>query len=364
VWRVRALSELALIDITSLGPADRLLAARQLARACGALSTHAHLDYYLAIWLLDRAEPERAIEVARGSQEIARRFGMAQLHALALVVEGAAHGRLGRRAEMETLLEQGVSRSDGDPTVAGVAWSTGRGIHWLISEDRGRALEAIDTAMTHLRVAPAMANPEQALWALLHTLQDLDGAAACAPVRASGVTIHRLNWALVTLADAVAHGRAGRRDEAERAFAAGDSALAAIPWWRHLVRRLVAEAAIADGWGEPVEWMRDALPDFEARGQDRLAAAARSLLRKAGAPMPRRRQDDAVPPTLRELGVSRRELEVLTLLAEGLPNKEIAERLYLSPRTVERHIANMTAKIGLRTRSELVAFAARHTTIG
>jgi DNA-binding CsgD family transcriptional regulator len=57
-------------------------------------------------------------------------------------------------------------------------------------------------------------------------------------------------------------------------------------------------------------------------------------------------------------------VEVLALLGEGLPNKEIAERLYLSPRTVERHIANMTAKIGLRTRSELVAFAARHMAIG
>jgi DNA-binding CsgD family transcriptional regulator len=289
---------------------------------------------------------------------------MTQLQALALTVEGVAHGRLCRREEMEALLDQGLARSDGAPTVAGVAWATGRGVYWLINEDRGRMLEAIDTGMTHLRLALAMATPERGLWALLHTLEDLNGAAACAEVRASGVTIHRMNWAFVSLADAVAYGRAGRRTEAERAFAAADSALAPISWWRHVARRLVAEAAIADGWGEPVEWLRDALPDFEARGQDRLAAAARSLLQKAGAPMPRRRQDDAVPVALREFGVSRREVEVLALLGEGLPNKEIAERLYLSPRTVERHIANMTAKIGLRTRSELVAFAARHMAIG
>ena len=50
---------------------------------------------------------------------------------------------------------------------------------------------------------------------------------------------------------------------------------------------------------------------------------------------------------------------MLTLLAEGLPNREIAERLYLSPRTVERHIANLTVKAGVRRRSELIAFAAR-----
>ena len=59
--------------------------------------------------------------------------------------------------------------------------------------------------------------------------------------------------------------------------------------------------------------------------------------------------------------MTEREGEVLTLLAEGLGNKEIATRLYLSPRTVERHIANLNDKTSLRTRSELIAFAARST---
>ena len=57
-----------------------------------------------------------------------------------------------------------------------------------------------------------------------------------------------------------------------------------------------------------------------------------------------------------------REFEVLTLLADGLSNSEIAHRLYMSPRTVERHVANLTTKSGLRTRSELIAFAARSVT--
>ncbi|HUR73042.1 MAG TPA: helix-turn-helix transcriptional regulator, partial [Sporichthya sp.] len=129
-------------------------------------------------------------------------------------------------------------------------------------------------------------------------------------------------------------------------------------------RRIVADPAIEDRWGDPVGWLREALPSFEDRGQDRLAAATRSVLQKAGAPVARKRQDDSVPAGLREQGISRRELEVLVLLAEGLANKEIADRLYLSPRTVERHIANMTAKTGLRTRSELIAFAARNAGIG
>jgi DNA-binding CsgD family transcriptional regulator len=51
---------------------------------------------------------------------------------------------------------------------------------------------------------------------------------------------------------------------------------------------------------------------------------------------------------------------VLTLLAEGLSTRDIAARLYLSPKTVERHIANLAAKVGVGGRSELISFAARH----
>ena len=90
-----------------------------------------------------------------------------------------------------------------------------------------------------------------------------------------------------------------------------------------------------------------------------MASACRSLLRKAGAPVPRRRGEEAAPGALRALAITDREMEVLRLLAEGLSNKEIAARLYLSPRTVERHIANLTAKAGVERRAQLVAFAAR-----
>jgi DNA-binding NarL/FixJ family response regulator len=66
-----------------------------------------------------------------------------------------------------------------------------------------------------------------------------------------------------------------------------------------------------------------------------------------------------IPGELRPLGVTSRELEVLRLLAVGLPNKEIAGRLYLSPRTVERHVANLAVKKGAAGRTQLVAYAAR-----
>jgi DNA-binding CsgD family transcriptional regulator len=54
-----------------------------------------------------------------------------------------------------------------------------------------------------------------------------------------------------------------------------------------------------------------------------------------------------------------RELEVLRLVAQGLTNAEIAERLYLSPHTVHRHVANARAKLRLPSRAAAVAYAAR-----
>jgi DNA-binding CsgD family transcriptional regulator len=59
-------------------------------------------------------------------------------------------------------------------------------------------------------------------------------------------------------------------------------------------------------------------------------------------------------------GLTRREAEVLGLLAAGHSNKEIAAQLFLSERTVERHITTVYRKIGTRRRTEAMAFALRH----
>ncbi|MDR6905082.1 DNA-binding NarL/FixJ family response regulator [Agromyces sp. 3263] len=58
--------------------------------------------------------------------------------------------------------------------------------------------------------------------------------------------------------------------------------------------------------------------------------------------------------------LTRREMEVLGLLAQGLSNKEIAGVMWLSDRTVERHITSLYRKIGVARRSEATAFALRN----
>lgn len=57
---------------------------------------------------------------------------------------------------------------------------------------------------------------------------------------------------------------------------------------------------------------------------------------------------------LSSLGVTDREYEVLTLLAEGLANKEIARRLALSLNTVKSHVARLYAKLGAQRRTQAV----------
>ena len=94
-----------------------------------------------------------------------------------------------------------------------------------------------------------------------------------------------------------------------------------------------------------------ALESFERLGATRQADEAAALLRTLGAPA---RTGPKGSDTL-----TKREAEVLELVGHGLSNPEISDRLYISRKTVEHHVGRILAKLGLRSRSEAAAHAAR-----
>ncbi len=86
-------------------------------------------------------------------------------------------------------------------------------------------------------------------------------------------------------------------------------------------------------------------------GADGLVSRAEDLGRRA------RLKVEAAPENPYRL--TSREAEVLRLVADGLSDREIGARLFISHRTVERHVSNLLAKLGAARRSELVATALR-----
>ena len=140
------------------------------------------------------------------------------------------------------------------------------------------------------------------------------------------------------------------------AFETGNRLVEGRPWWRRLLRIRVLECALRDGWGDPVPELRADLAVHEAAGATAQARTCRDLLRGAGATVGRG-GPGRVPPSLRALGVTAREFDVLTLVATGLTNAEVARRLVVSPRTVDTHVANLLAKTGAVGRRELSRWA-------
>jgi DNA-binding NarL/FixJ family response regulator len=63
------------------------------------------------------------------------------------------------------------------------------------------------------------------------------------------------------------------------------------------------------------------------------------------------------PTNLKQLGITKREREVMELISEGLANKEIAERLHLAIYMVKNHVHHILRKLALHTRLQIVSYA-------
>src|SRR5260370_9007740 len=121
-----------------------------------------------------------------------------------------------------------------------------------------------------MRVPRATISPRfLGLWPLRAAALDRDADDAAARVRSAHGNRHVVVDALLGYAGAIMAGRQGRRGDADAAFAAADAQMGPlVAWYRHYARRVAAEAALADGWGEPARVLREPAPSFSPRAAD------------------------------------------------------------------------------------------------
>jgi DNA-binding CsgD family transcriptional regulator len=117
----------------------------------------------------------------------------------------------------------------------------------------------------------------------------------------------------------------------------------------------LARALVADDRPLAISEARAALAAFDRLGAVPDADAATAFLRELGV------KGRTGPKNLELL--TKRELEVLRLVAQGFSNADIAERLFISIKTAGHHVSSILSKLGLRSRTEAAAFAAIHLPI-
>src|SRR5262249_58073782 len=96
-------------------------------------------------------------------------------------------------------------------------------------------------------------------------------------------------------------------------------------------------------------WLVEAIGVAHALGAAPLARRVARQLREHGLRVPRGPREST---RSNRAGLTRRQLEVLSLVGDGLTNAEIAEHLVVSPRTAEHHVAAVLRKLGVTTRRD------------
>jgi DNA-binding CsgD family transcriptional regulator/tetratricopeptide (TPR) repeat protein len=352
VRRLRALHELSTTDLLDSLRCERAERAHVEAVRCGAVGLATYADFHrgaMHCWRGDLDEARALLATCERSCRALRLPVLPMVLVHQAMIEVLVNDDPGATCAEARVL------AAGDPHVEAAVRHV-EAVRLLLAEDRAGALAVLDPAMDSYRARlETTSGPPLALWTLLATLERgevvLRQVAALPGARVARWTVGHLGYA-----EAVTLGRAARGAAAATAFAAAEHVMAhplPMPHLCALARRQVAEAALADGWGDPVSWLRDDADHFHRSGHHTVAAACRGLLRRAGARVPRRMPGPEVPPALRRRGVTAREMDVLLLVAQGMPNRDIARRMVLSPRTVEKHVERLLAKTGATGRTQL-----------
>ena len=355
-------------------------AERALAESVAALErlTPAELATRLpALWMHARTRralgrPDAALaDLERGTAMAERTGRDSQL--LPLVVETASTLiELGRLAEADEAAREGLERARLSGTPGRLAWAhcaLASAALALGDPERGlREARAAEAIGAHTGVLAA-GQPGWCLGAALAACGELDaGAAALAAAlpdvlpadRAAAVAdlveIELARGDVAAAAAAIedtgtaplAHAAVLlAQDHPREAVTAVAPALAAAPLTAARARLLEGRALAAAGdRPDAIIALRAAAEAFEGFGAQRRAGEAVRELRRLGHRVVRAAEQGAGPLTAREQ-------EVAELVAAGRTNREIAEQLVLSTRTIEAHLRAIYAKLGVRSRVEL-----------
>jgi DNA-binding CsgD family transcriptional regulator len=349
IEEIHALIRLGNDDALRDGGTARLERARREAARVGAVTSQYQAEASIALQAIlrgDFTEAEALIDQVLTSTMRLRLLETIRYTLLLRVILGAHRGR---RREMTSALAE-LRRWEGDhsqhaPRVHGLAraWCA------LLEENRPLAVRELELAVAAEEQSPTIFQLT-GRYGLRVLLRVIDGSADRAEYAAiAAAPVSRLRWdrQFTLFAGAVLAGRAGQQAAAAESVAAALQAGGPYPMARNLGLRLVSEAAVNDGWGTPVQWLRAAEEYFHDGEVTEVASACRAILRRTGVTVAQRRHGAGdIPPALRSAGVTVREYEILRLLAGRLSNREIATRLHLSPRTVEKHVASLLIKTG------------------
>lgn len=360
---LRAEHELAML-VWTRGDVRFLSDVRTLAARYGALITVAVMDLARADIALSSYDREACLQAATDCVEASSRYGLVTEPVAHLWLAGA-HALGGDRAAMQASIDDALAADPDDSRILGDLYGRVLLTAAFVDDELERLPALLDTMIEHVRRAPQTTSvyPGRITWALVHTIDDDDlGVTQRAEFTEAAERIGLLLYSGAgELIEAVAMGRAGDKEGATERFVHGFEAMRGRSLGGSLYAHalLAARAALRDGWGDPVSWLREAEAFFAAGGFEKLARRCRLMLGEAGVPMPRRgRGESEVPIGLRALGVTSREVDVLQLVAAGRSNKDIAAELFVSPKTVERHLSSLFTRLDVVNRRALAERAA------